>query len=140
MEHNALTLSRKVDECKPLIMGRVLARDPSLLATMSIDTKANPWPGGNMAAAAGKVGRCRMTVSKSVMKAPMVSALDAKYDELLSDFAFKLNLRHCSKGGLSPVGPVRNCAPRRRLPFHFKKRGFRMRVTITTLWAISGRP
>ena len=62
------------------IIGRVMARHPSLLATLSIATKANPWPGGNMNSAAGK-------------------------------------------GGLSPVGPGRHCAPRHRMPFHSNNEG-----------------
>ena len=42
------------------------------------------------------VGRCRLALSKPVLKAPLVSALriKRKYDELLSSFAFKFNLRH----------------------------------------------
>ena len=38
------------------IMGRVLAADPDLAAKVSIATKANPWPGGNMTSSAGEGG------------------------------------------------------------------------------------
>ena len=49
-----------------------------------------------------KVGRCRMTVSKPVLKAPMVSALEAiqRNSEALSNFAFKFNLRRYIKVAL----------------------------------------
>jgi hypothetical protein len=42
------------------------------------------------------VGRCRLTVSKSVLKAKRVwfHRLKHKYDKRLSRFAFKFNLRH----------------------------------------------
>ena len=43
------------------------------------------------------VGRCRLTVSKPVLKAPMVSALKLQYDETLSNFAF--NLRRYNEEG-----------------------------------------
>ena len=41
------------------------------------------------------VGRCSLTVSTAVLKAPMVSAVELKLqrDERLSNFAFQLNLR-----------------------------------------------
>ena len=38
------------------IMGRVLASDPDLAARVSVATKANPWPGGNMTSSAGEGG------------------------------------------------------------------------------------
>ena len=38
------------------IMGRIFAKHPSLLDTMHIATKANPWPGGNMTSSAGLGG------------------------------------------------------------------------------------
>eukprot|EP00227_Mantoniella_beaufortii_P002029 CAMPEP_0197613194 /NCGR_PEP_ID=MMETSP1326-20131121/58733_1 /TAXON_ID=1155430 /ORGANISM="Genus nov. species nov., Strain RCC2288" /LENGTH=353 /DNA_ID=CAMNT_0043182039 /DNA_START=50 /DNA_END=1111 /DNA_ORIENTATION=+ len=38
------------------IMGRVFAQHPSLLTTMSIATKANPWPKGNMTSSSGRGG------------------------------------------------------------------------------------
>ena len=45
------------------------------------------------------VGRCRFTVSKPVLKAPLVSALETKKnDKLLSNFAFNRNLRHYNVG------------------------------------------
>jgi aflatoxin B1 aldehyde reductase len=38
-------------------MGRVFAAHPELLERpMSIATKANPWPGGNMTSSAGQGG------------------------------------------------------------------------------------
>jgi len=39
------------------------------------------------------VGRRRLTVSNPVMKAPTASAIETIYDDLLSNVAFKLNLR-----------------------------------------------
>jgi hypothetical protein len=44
-----------------------------------------------------EVGRCRLTVSKSVSKAPMVQRLKVYYDVPLSNFAFEFNLRHCNE-------------------------------------------
>jgi len=46
------------------------------------------------------VGRCRLTVSKSVLKArrDTVSALTLNFDKLISSFAFKLTLRHYMTG------------------------------------------
>ena len=38
-------------------------------------------------------GRCRLTLSNPVLKAPMVQRLKLKYDEPPSNFAFKFNLR-----------------------------------------------
>jgi len=40
-----------------------------------------------------EVGRCRLTVSKPVLKAPIVSALEAVCVEMLSNFAFNFKLR-----------------------------------------------
>ena len=51
-----------------------------------------------------KVGRCRLTVPKPVLKALLVSALETKKletkecDERLSNFAFKFNLSRFAKG------------------------------------------
>jgi len=42
------------------------------------------------------VGRRSLTVSKSVLKAPIVSDLKPDYDVTLSSFAFKFNLRRYS--------------------------------------------
>ena len=39
------------------------------------------------------VGRCRLTLSKPVLKAPLVSVLEATKDEQVSNFAFNFNLR-----------------------------------------------
>jgi hypothetical protein len=44
------------------------------------------------AAEAVLVGRCRLTVSKPVLKAPIVQRLKLQYDEPLSNFAFNFNL------------------------------------------------
>jgi len=44
-----------------------------------------------------KVGRCRLTVSKPELKARLVSALDTKSGEPLSNVAFNFNLRRYSK-------------------------------------------
>jgi len=46
----------------------------------------------------GKVGRCRLTVITSVLKAPMASTPETVYHELLSIFALNFNLRRYSKG------------------------------------------
>jgi hypothetical protein len=43
------------------------------------------------------VGRCRLTVSKFVLKALMLSALD-QYDQVLSTVALKCNLRRYKPG------------------------------------------
>ena len=49
------------------------------------------------------VGRCRLTLSPHVLKAPTVSALrrrlKAKYPELVSIFAFNFSLRHYTAVG-----------------------------------------
>jgi len=39
------------------------------------------------------VGRCRLTVSRPVMKAPMFSALETRTSKVLSTFAFNFKLR-----------------------------------------------
>jgi hypothetical protein len=46
---------------------------------------------------AGEVGRRRLPVSKPVLEAPMVSALET-YHKPLSNFAFNFNLRRYSEG------------------------------------------
>ena len=51
-----------------------------------------------------EVGRCRLTVSKPVLKAPDVSAFEAIIDEPLSTVAFKFNLCRYSKGMVSSNG------------------------------------
>jgi hypothetical protein len=54
-------------------------------------------------AAAIKVGRCRLTVSKPALKAPtrMLSALESSHiDKLLSTFAFRIDLRRFIKAHL----------------------------------------
>jgi len=43
--------------------------------------------------AAAAVGRCRLIVSKPVLKARLISALETKYDEPLSKVAFNFDLR-----------------------------------------------
>ena len=45
-----------------------------------------------------KVGRCRLTVSKPMLKAPGLQRLNLKCDELPSNLAFNFNLRRYSKG------------------------------------------
>jgi len=45
----------------------------------------------------GKVGRCRLTLSKATLKAPGSKRLKLEYDVTLSDFAFKFNSRRYSK-------------------------------------------
>jgi hypothetical protein len=45
----------------------------------------------------GKVGRCRLTPIKPKLKAPGTKRLKLTFDKLLSNFAFKFNLRRCSK-------------------------------------------
>jgi hypothetical protein len=79
------------------------------------------------------VGRSRLSVSEPVLKAPMVSALEAEYDETLSNFAFKFNLGRYNvvvdnngkdMASVGPVadfamaaGPARYFSPRHRMPF-----------------------
>jgi len=46
-----------------------------------------------------KVGRCRLTVSKPVLKPHTVSRLKVEYHYLLSIVAFKFNLRRYTKAG-----------------------------------------
>jgi hypothetical protein len=46
----------------------------------------------------GKVGQCRLTI-KPMLKAPETKRLKLKSDELLSNFAFKFNMRRSSKAG-----------------------------------------
>ena len=56
---------------------------------------------GTMAA---KVGQFKLTGSKPVLKAPMVSALDTINDESLSNLAFKFNLRRYTKAKEKQAG------------------------------------
>jgi hypothetical protein len=53
------------------------------------------------------VGRCRLTVSKPELKSRLVSVrLKLKCNELLSNFAFKLNLRRYTMEGRSAEGEI----------------------------------
>jgi len=45
-----------------------------------------------------KVGRCRLTLSNPVLKAPTASAIETTYDELLPNVTFTFNLRCYDKG------------------------------------------
>jgi len=55
---------------------------------------------GRALVTAGKVGRCRLAVSKPELKARLVSALETiNCDESLSNVAFKFKLRRYSKDG-----------------------------------------
>jgi hypothetical protein len=47
----------------------------------------------------GEVGRCRLTLSKPVLKAPMVQRLKLEYGDPLSNVAFNFNLRRYSEAG-----------------------------------------
>jgi len=73
---NVLKLSSNVNECKPLHPGRCCVSS-GLTQTFG----AGDFFDINITASAGcglsKEGRCRLTVSKSVLKAPMISALEA---------------------------------------------------------------
>jgi len=52
------------------------------------------------------VGRCRLPVSKSVLKAPMVSALEIEiWINCFQSFAFKFNLRRSSTAMYSRASP-----------------------------------
>ena len=55
-----------------------------------------------------EVWRCSLTVSKPVLKAPVVSALETKltYDETLLKFAFNVSVRRY-KEGVGPGGAPR---------------------------------
>jgi hypothetical protein len=60
------------------------------------------------------VGRCRLTVSNPVLKAPMVSVLQLPCDEALSNFAFTFNLRRYTMGSnlagaAVPVDRLQDC-------------------------------
>jgi len=50
-----------------------------------------------------EVGRCRLIVSKPVLNARLVSALETKYDELLSNVAFNFNLRRYIEAAFSKL-------------------------------------
>jgi hypothetical protein len=65
MPHKVLTLSRKVDECKPL------------------------GPGD-----AGAGGGVQVDPIKPKLKVPRCERLKLQSDDMLSNFAFKFNLRH----------------------------------------------
>jgi hypothetical protein len=76
-----LKLSFNVNECKPLAYG---PGRPVLLTFDGDDLSVQPvehvGAAIHLAVAdlnAAKVGRCRLTVSKSVLKAPMVPALES---------------------------------------------------------------
>jgi hypothetical protein len=58
------------------------------------------------------VGRCRLIVSKPVLKARLVSTLETKYDEPRSKFAFNFNLRRYTAAKVTVlVRPARYCSP-----------------------------
>ena len=65
---------------------------------------------------AAKVGRCRLTLSKSVLKAPMVSALERKISQTAFNCCFQIQLAPLNQGrGRAPSLGLP--APRRaRLP------------------------
>ena len=54
-----------------------------------------------------QVGRCRLTVSKSVLKAPIVSALEAtvSYDEAFSNISFDVNLCRSTQDPAAAADP-----------------------------------
>ena len=65
-----LTLSRNVDNCKPLQFGTLLEGIGFIPSgARSVDSASAPH---NTHA----VGRCKLTVSKPMSKAPLVSALE----------------------------------------------------------------
>jgi Na+/H+-translocating membrane pyrophosphatase len=88
-------------------VGDCSARGADLFESIAAEVISAMILGGTMAKKAGLsedrmtyfimfplVGRCRLTVSKPVLKAPPgFSALKLKYDNLLSSFSFKFNLR-----------------------------------------------
>ena len=47
-----------------------------------------------------KVGRCRLTVSKPMLKAPGIKCFNLKYNKLLSTFGFDFNLRRYTQESL----------------------------------------
>jgi len=61
---------------------------------------------GAAGAGAAAAGRCRLTVSTPMLKAPMVSAFEATYDKPLSISAFSYQLEPLHSGGRGPEGSV----------------------------------
>jgi protein transport protein SEC13 len=53
-------------------------------------------------------GRCTLTLSKPVLKAPSVSALKRHPDESLSNFAFSFDLRRYMMGNILAVSDANN--------------------------------
>ena len=94
MPHKALTLSRKVDECKPLAGG-----------------VRRPGHGGGGAAAQGQGEAVQVEPMKLMLKPPGTKRLKLKYYKLLSillHFCFQINLRRYSKGGHGGHNGIRN--------------------------------
>jgi len=58
------------------------------------------------------VGRCGLTQSKPVLKAPETERLRLQYDEPLSNFAFEFNVRRYTTG-IACWGARRVCSPAR---------------------------
>jgi len=50
-----------------------------------------------------EAGRCRLTLSNPVLKAPTASAIETIYDELLSNVAFMFNLRRYNEMQLDNI-------------------------------------
>ena len=68
-----------MDACKPLVAGDL--EEGSVRGGAADDLEARGaggrGVGGDRTSSGGKVGRCRFTVSKPVLTAPMVSGLEA---------------------------------------------------------------
>jgi hypothetical protein len=74
----ALTLSRKLDECKPLYLGSIPVPPVHKQRITQVTPAPFKFPRGvyNADVRVPMVGRCRLTVSKPVLTAAMVSALE----------------------------------------------------------------
>ena len=88
-------------KCKPLATGGAAG---SILAGaragpgLGLGPGMRVWAAEGAAAATIQVERCRLTLSKPVLKPPRTKRLKLKYDKSLLKFAFKFHLRRYVQG------------------------------------------
>jgi hypothetical protein len=104
-----------VDECEPLPNVAARPKKKKSLAPPPGVYPPAPKPGpqygdpspklyiGSIPAQYTEVGRCRLTVSKPMLKAPDTKRSKLKYDKLLSSFAVNFNLRRYTEEDIMKI-------------------------------------